>query len=767
MNLLLASLLLLPQAAPAQDPGPKMDFVTTGSSVGSIVKELAKTTSLPLKVDAKTADEILVVRAKEVTRQDLLDRIAEAGGAKWDPETWTLKVDTEARNKKKGDILKAKIATFQSLIKKHSGILAKHKPLTKEGIDAQMKEMQEINSAFTSGAMPTEQQFDKAIEMMMQSPPMRLGASVISLIGAEALANIGDEDRVVFSTNANRMQRRLAPDVLALVRQTMADTEAAKAALSHIDRNDPNQSFILFMYGLETFGRENAKGPVVQVLVTVQGQPSFGGGLRMEVIGLNADGLVAFRQDVTQATVDLDRFRSALTAAQGPKTPADPNKPVVRLELSDRSKAFQRGLRTTMDWEARSSGEFPTRDADFEAILAQPEVHEPLSMSLGELMVQWADAKKVNVVARLNESPDMMMGMGMTGEDSGATIEQFELQVRTQHSLEEKDGWTKIEPAEPAREFGSYISRPALGKLVRAILAKGYASLPDRWTYCWEPNSSLNWGGIDFQYFQATPTVAEPWTLYSIGQQKLLYQFLSTLSNGQWQALRESKEISGFNPNQLAILSKQVYRMSDELHVQNDENEATALNARAEAIRQRMTADRASEEEIDKAVTQMYEQYYSQQSQLLKEPTLLLPNGLPNGVSLACTFSEEDALVCSEGPNQHAELLTADDFGTKRAWAEHPDGVKHSGYVMRFKRFQLAKKLNYNLSFKFGGGVTWTTQVQDFVYDPKSASYSFDQLPEAIRKKVLETEKSMREAFKEDRGPGQAIEYRTGAIRIP
>src|SRR5471030_2523469 len=87
-----ACLALVALTSFGQDLNKRISFSAPASRAVVLFPDLGKQIGLDLKTIAQTEDEVLLIRAHDVTIKELLDRIAKAANAEWrlDRKTYRL-----------------------------------------------------------------------------------------------------------------------------------------------------------------------------------------------------------------------------------------------------------------------------------------------------------------------------------------------------------------------------------------------------------------------------------------------------------------------------------------------------------------------------------------------------------------------------------------------------------------------------------------------------------------------------------------------------
>lgn len=189
------SLLLLGQQVAPEVAGKTVTLSASPMSVGAIVEELAKQTGAPLRAAPAVAGELLILRLSDADAQGALDRIALALSAKWDREAdalW-LKVDDVARRKEVADARAARRAA-----------------IARDLVELETDEAQ-MPGRFSEEEDPAAR---------------KLSSRLVLAIGADALADVPMNRRVVYAWPANAYQRPIPGNVAQWVAQASEELQA-------------------------------------------------------------------------------------------------------------------------------------------------------------------------------------------------------------------------------------------------------------------------------------------------------------------------------------------------------------------------------------------------------------------------------------------------------------------------------------------------------------------------------------------------------------
>jgi hypothetical protein len=463
-------------AAFGQEASPKVTFTMRAARAERVLAELGKAANLTLTTSPQTADEVMVISATDVPLSDLLAKIATAASAEWRQEEggYRLVPATGMRTREEQEALNARIAAIRKSI---NDVLAKKKPSKPAGKDAAGKAGADEEDSF----------------------PGTVGDTTVYEIAARtdlaAIAALANGERVVFSTQPTRMQRRFSGDITGLINTFIAEHNK-QVANNGDPTNDPE------MEKLPSFIREMAgrmSKPIGQVskalfVVSRMGLGMFGM-TQAELRLYDPSGKVSFTVPANIRMPGSGIEAMMETLAITPKDPKEKPATVTPVELSPDSKAFMetfssggmgalRGLKMTTDIRTK---------------IYRPDQYDPLSYLPTDEVLALAKKQNRPVVAVLPDDAVSLVTNMMPSQKP--TVEQFEKRLAGagESRIVSDAAWLIIKPVRPAEARANRLDRAALTRLLGAALEKGVVSLDDVAAYSLKAPSPLE-GGLGSLY---------------------------------------------------------------------------------------------------------------------------------------------------------------------------------------------------------------------------------------------------------------------------
>jgi len=213
--LLVSALLLAVQAS-------TITFHEPAERAAVVVPKLAKAMGLNLEVNPQTANEILLIQVKDVPQQDLLGRIAKVADAEWKQEKDVLRlirpsaiVQREERGelRKRVEMVEGKLAADNQSARRLSGWTQNDADAFIKGLDTASDSRQKDWAVH---------QYAGYRKQILQFPAPRAIVALMTEIGADTIARIGEDERVVYALKPTAMQRRLPSGAESVISQFVA-----------------------------------------------------------------------------------------------------------------------------------------------------------------------------------------------------------------------------------------------------------------------------------------------------------------------------------------------------------------------------------------------------------------------------------------------------------------------------------------------------------------------------------------------------------------
>lgn len=343
---------------------PAITYTSKAAPLARILEEVAAKTGETYRLAPALHDEIVLARLREVTPEVFRARLAAALSARWDREgtAWVLVPNPSARQ--------------QELVEERNALIERLRH-------------QIANLAQESGPGDPD-------------PWDQAGLAFLRAVGPEVLADIPRGARVVFATSPNRMQRPLPSAVLNFVPDIVRKHNEGvdRDALENRPREQEEIEFMNMMrrMGLMPPDLRRIETPPAKMVVVVSNSVEWWSrSLFVKGYLFDAEGrLLAYTDDM--GSLGLDSWLDAMNEEEEQEVEPDPT---PKIQVSETAAAYE--LLLTESFMREDHEEVP---AEILALGARPDLHEPLSFGVSEMILGVAEHHGWNVIASV---PDRLL----------------------------------------------------------------------------------------------------------------------------------------------------------------------------------------------------------------------------------------------------------------------------------------------------------------------------------------------------------------------
>lgn len=682
--------------AQAQGPGTltqKVTFTIRAAPAKRVIQEIADKTGVSMLVSSQTADNVLAIKVKDVTLQQLMDKIAETLHGDWTKEQagYRLGRAPEKAEKDRKDELAQTVAAFKATIDEKLKKAGPMKPFDQSTARLLAEKLANLNKEPDDSN--TKYRLLEATGK--EGPAGRAMRRLLESLDPATVANTPENMRVVYSNLPTKSQRPL-PLLGGTVLKGFTQEQNLWTDVVKAIPTEANQS----RSGNDPLWNRIAVTETPKILLAIVKQP-FGIGADLELIFAKPNGQVIARAR-EQLTPDMEQFQQEMTKSSANSTPVELT-PLSK-KLLKKMQSFQR---------ARDPNDQP--DPELLKALAEPEKNDPLSFATTDALFAMADEKAENVVAYV---PDVMFAVNLPfGDGQQLTTSQIRSVMKILHvQADEENGWMEIMPMNPTLNRTLYLDRNVLGTFLRSIQKEGRASLDAIAAYALVcPTTQFDLLGMPLAglFDPALGGQIEGERLYA-------YRFYGAMSPSMRQAMRNNGKVSlsSLTPKQKQTLELMVYSSNPNLNY--GQPMPTAV-------------DSASGIDLWDNIN--------------REPTEALPNGIPADGSVTFYLTDSQVLLSGGDGGWDASAV-----GQLKYQADHPEIFPGQSLGDRFENVQLAKRMNIQMDFTFNEKVGMSRYVRDIFAQGKPAPYA--QLPESFRKEVDKAYEQAKQMFRNYK-PGQ------------
>lgn len=683
-----------------------ISYTAVAGPASRVLPELGKVLGENLMTTPAVADEVIVLRLKEVSGREALDRVAKALNATWSREEAGLRLvrtPTQVRDEERTRLAQ-RTEQARAMLAAQAQQVAKMAPWsepTARRLAEQLEEARQMAGSFDRN------QFTRVQTLDNQTPVKRLAMRVAALLDPVELAKIEIGQRVVFSSRPTRVQRPLPAAVSAAIPKFVEEQALwARAADGVVNpqRNGYFSEGAIFTRPADRVGK---------LLVAVNRNEFSSGSIQVRVILGDVDG-------------DSTLARATTTLQAGPGTQAVFNQVVQNPEGTPYAFTFSPDTQAMIDAfrpvvGAAGQTELKPLPAPVLAQLLQPEQRDPLSFATSEILLQAVEQENRNLVAVM---PDFAYGIGLVMSAGKITPSSLRIIARELGlTIEDAPGWMSIQPSDPISARRSRIDRRALGTFVRSVHQKGRSTLEDRAAFALglPRDQQATWLAM------TTVALVQARRDGMDGFDRDMLRFYGSLTPAQKGTLASNGKVSlqSLTPVQVEALDAIVYA--------SERNSLRVQRARVPSDQAPILADGFE-----------------------NEPTELVPNGFTIEASFTMKTQQETvAQPVTRDPNTPARMvpMTAGSFAWQLYALENPSvmaGGQSPGLTFDFERIVLGERRTLTFDFQLTPQVGVLRTLND---DTMGKVMPYRDAPAAFRDAVDRSLVQIRESFNR-RGSG-------------
>jgi hypothetical protein len=652
-------------------PPQLITYETKAARLPVILSELETRLGTKLECESSFKNDVLVIRVDGVDGKALLDKIAQAAVGKWSRsgDRLLLSPDMVRRKQQEDELLSRREKDIQRMLDQYKKDL--ENAYDGPTLHALKSGLDERRSGYD------QQQYAARVGQERAFRPLdRLAMRSLIEIGARRLAEIKPGQRLVFSANPTPRQLKW-PKQNDLLSRFYSEWNL------HQELFGADQRGSTWAYIRNAGVMPTQLSNVDRIWLAVADPLREARGAKITVV--NAAESVAFGN-----TMDLTIPPQATTTSN------PENLPETKLTLDPLSEALSTALRSLWTFP-RPKVEIDPRLIE---LISRPTKHEPLAFG-SELYLQYAAARKVNLVAWIN---DNAFGRGVTFK--AETVKMFDQFSRPNMNFDESEGWLVMTPASPAEARRSRDDRAAMERLIQSVIADKRITFDAKADYVNQRPVTLPEGlglRLALMLDQSHPTLNQE-------ANEQILRLYGSLSLEQRRAIRSGGRIpsAALSPAQRLVWEQVVYGT-------------------------RPSSISPSFAPADKNVR------YDRIDGMAIEPTHEWPNGIPSGASLGLEMSTDFEL--HPQPKDNVHFSGAYDLAHQLFYEQNPELIE--GDIRQWLRpdtFVAYDKTSLTFNIVLDKNFAWTGTFDDLknISGPVKA----DQLPphirEALKKQVEE-----------------------------
>lgn len=640
-TLLLAATVLAQQPV---DMAQKVTFSHYGGPLPQVLDALQQEAGIKFEVRGEARREIVVVAVTDVTLADLVAKVGDVTATKFTDDGGKLVVEQDTAALKK---------------------------LTDQIFQVRLKMVKEAKQRLLNDLKAPSPEAE-------EDPSNAMMSDVLIQLSDSFLAGLGPDERVVFSSSPTAMQRAFRPNYAALNKWVEGNNKAWQDYADELKADGATQEVINDALSHISVARTSK----VLVVVSRDGTDWTHSAPSVEVVLYDQKG-----EALGQAVVQLDE-------SDGEKE----NQPPVKGD-GESIEYSQLSAEAASHFHASDTEVTPLPDA-LVKLLTQPELRDPVSIVLGEALLQTAKKTNKDIVANFDDS------------ECAADRERYttvgELRKYLADELDETvPGWWIVRLFDPLGARAQRVDRTLLGGLLTEVAKTG---LPNLETYSqFAIKVPL---ADDNSLISSTLRLVAPGldgAGMSIGDTSL-YGYLSAGQRNQL-AGGGKLEYRSFGPGLKQYLSRKVFS--------NDGLDKFGLERPTQGFNERYDEERGT-------------------FALWQEPTEVLPRGLLPQSELY-GFKAEEPYAISYGLGGRADgysvPLTAYDIAEALSYEGQEDSA-YLQFLARMERSSVGTSETWDFRFFVAPGIGQEYSMRGFNAPDKSKTYSWKNLPPAFQQAV-------------------------------
>lgn len=683
---LLALLLLLPQG----DTSQKVTFHMAAAPMSRVLEALSQTTKVPMAASKKTAPDVMVIDVKDVSLKDLMDRIALADTAEWTLENGTYKLNpaTGKRNVEARQEIQRKVNVLKKGI--HQQLLA-----LKKGIASQENE----------------------VDGEWANPETQDLLQIVLTLNLADLVQLQPDERIVYATHPNSLQRPLGPAVNDLIASMVRHHNQQLARLARMqeesDEDEPglpeelvralSPQMLARMKHLSKIRITPITVPVAKVILAISGiQGGNGMANTVDLLLYDAKGRV-----LKQAQANLLRNspeEASSASFEEPKVRTKLEWSEITQKVKDSYLAIQNGMEEC----------YPK---DLQVRLDRPDLYDPLSYFASETVFTYARQNAQPLVAVL---PDEMITIGSNGPYDSLEAFQHSLSSKTSlKELQDRD-WIVLVPSSPERARQERLDRVAYTRLLQSVVPSMGPSLDVLAEYAvshpdpnWSPATALHrYYNLDGRALTSDETSWSALRFYGL----LSPADRSLLKEGKTLSIKSLSAAQRTALSQLAFASYAIlYKMPPGSPIPNpDDPEAVYCSL-------------STNTDVDSQ----------------DEPTEALASAFSGYGGLIARTTEEFFVVTKGSGIATYERLGATELAARQLFLERLPTMKDSALS---KVGKVGKRTVWNFTMRLNQQLSCQFSLVDDRLDADTKEVRLDNLPEPLKQKIAAKLEMMKHA---------------------
>jgi hypothetical protein len=707
-----------------QELAQRLTFSVPAAPLSVVLEQLAAQTGISLRAGAMVRD-VVSVRVNDVPLNELMRRLAESTACEWVVEEggFRLAPDPGAQNIERTAELRARTEAWRRAIAMQVEQSGQGPELTLEDARREVEAGARPPGAAGDGIRARRGGPGGATvrprTLALAAPGARAVARLLNGIDPAEFAAMPPGGRLVFTPAPTAMQRPLRawrPVVAQLAREMSVFRQAAQ-------ERDPS----IWMPGTPLGADAPPGEPASATLIALR--QGFQDVVTLHLAVWDAQG------------APVAQIRGALMTqpvGQAERTPISEPEP---LALSADAQSFARLfagradvargseviiVRTSGDEEpmvitGTLSGPANAAPPEWRERILNPERYEPLAHLTGEVLHKTAEREGANLVAVLPDSLVGDMARAFSNASMGPKEVLRRLQAQWGMSVASDGGWLIVRPSQPQAARDERVDRAALGRLLRALTARGWWTVDEMAAYAATRPQGLGVMTLDHYFCRIVNPDADQRLFDPLSGQAEALRVWGLLSSGQRNVLLDGRplQLGALNQPLLETLHRMVYFSREGPDIQAPGLGGQGAGRRGGLGRWTMGMDDP-----------------------LTERTYVLPNGVPRDGALTARVTRTPVAIGVADDGRFGVARSAREIAMARTVLLGMGDGEQLPMGRAYPRYVMAERVSIRLQLALSPRATMARTVGEVNLAQGARAAAFEQLPEAFRRQVEEASRA-------------------------
>jgi hypothetical protein len=611
-------------------------YKTPAKSIGAVLADLSIKTHQKLEAVDFLSRQPIMVDVHDVGAAELLKRIAQCTYGKWitSNDVKKLVVDETAVASGRALLKASESKEIRFAVAEEQASVDSQDPISADS--AQMFVDAFANQIYAVEA-PRNDNEHFPPDNKVVPPTSRLAIELLGVVGPEAIQAIPNGDRVVFSTQPNKAQQPLPPssEVIAqflkdqqIWNQYMHSVPKVAGALHR--KGDPPSFERIRSY----IARGQEGGETI-------GKIDFA--LRREGEALYADLLIF--DDKGNLSLEDDTVALGLKWGEVPYSlPGDKGFDNHKIPVSDRFRDFAAVTAEFGEDPKASKMAADKLTAQFHAQIMRPDLYDPMSFRISELLNGYAETKKLSLVAML---PDSEVEDFALVQPYLSMVDQA-LSKHVFAHVVKGAGWLQLIPKDP-EDLHRRLDRNGLARLLATLSEPRASNVRAFGTFYLQSPWNDNFMMMDQLALANLPNGPSLFDSMDSPERKLAYEFYAVVGDAVRKRIMKGEEVP------ISELGPQIAgALANFLHMSSGEYKESLKAGAAYAL--------GRDSEVDFPPNLI--RFETGPDRPLTEPTEIFPDGVPLGSTLKMQIFSQPALIGADpgfSEAYYADTLDAQD----------------------------------------------------------------------------------------------------------